>query len=109
MDHGFRREFMLLARRIFIALLFGLIAPLVLGRNYVNGTALGGGGPAPGGVGGGSVAGGAAAVVGVDAPTIAGHTFDFTDFFPRATTVHQGDVVTFHWNESNGNTFHTVR
>ncbi|GAC1328481.1 MAG: hypothetical protein NVSMB22_20360 [Chloroflexota bacterium] len=96
---------------VFVFALIGLAAPA---------STQAGGGVAPGGKGGGSAPAGkigesapgggvsAAAVVTVDHTTVAGHAFDFLDFYPRSTTVHSGDTVNFHWVESNGNTFHTV-
>jgi len=37
-------------------------------------------------------------VVGVDGNGPKNHNFEFVDYFPRALTVHQGDVIDFKWS-----------
>lgn len=55
-----------------------------------------------------SQAAAAPVVIGVDHTPPSGHDFLYVDFFPRSSvTVHQGDVVDFHWNRSPDG-FHTA-
>src|SRR5947209_4973740 len=60
---------------------------------------------AGGGVGGGGFIGNALVTVGAVTPP--GHNYAPLDFFPRALTVHQGDVVTFRY-AADPNALHTV-
>jgi plastocyanin len=48
--------------------------------------------------------------IGVDAPTPAGHNWEYTAFFPESNViVAPGSVVDFHWNPAaSGDSFHSV-
>ena len=71
-------------RHVMVACAIGLAAPIIPTSTFA------GGGSPP--AGGGSYGG---AIVSVDHSSPAGHTFSFFDYFPRQTTVHTGDTVTF--------------
>lgn len=84
-------------RRVFIAVFFGLIAPVLPAQVFA-----GGGGPGIGG--GGGINGGLS--LSVDHPSPAGHNWGYLDYFSRTVTVHPGDVIT--WNFARTSEPHTV-
>ena len=96
-------------RRGLIALAIGAAGTIVPATSYAGG-GVGGGGVGGGGVAGGSLNGGGFPgnpFVRVGALTPPGHNYAPLDYYPRKTTVHQGDVVTFHW-AGDPNALHTM-
>lgn len=78
---------MRLFRRVFFAVVFGLVAPALPLQVFAGG----GGGPS----------GGNGLVLSVDHQGPAGHNYGYLDYFSRTVTVHTGDVVTWNWARSS--------
>lgn len=82
-------------RRLLIALIIGVAAPIAPVVTY-----------AGGGVGGGGNLGGL--LIAVDHASPPGHNYGFLDYYSRSVTVHQGDTVTWQFASGAHAEVHTV-